>query len=214
MATSELHGLDTHKSQAHHKRGAILFHEGAPCQTIYCVFDGKIKIYKTGADGSETILRIAKRGDVLGYHSFLSGHGYIANAMVIEDATVCGVDHRYFNQLLAKSPAVAISLIQKLGDEVRDSFDRINDMQNLPVRQRFANLLLTLSRVYGCDELRGRRLDLRLSRAELASMIATTPETVIRLLRDFSDHRYLILEGKQIILSNVQGLLETSAIDL
>jgi len=39
---------------------------------FYCVNSGIVKIYKTGFDGKEQILRFAKPGDLIGYRSVIS----------------------------------------------------------------------------------------------------------------------------------------------
>lgn len=178
------------------------------------MFSGKVKVYKTGTNGKENILKLASAGDVLGYQNFLMESGYSATAEVIEDTTVCFIDRNYFTQLLSKSADLAFKIIHRLGQELADANNRLSDQLNKPVRQRMSNLLLTLAKTHGRTGNQGIVLDIRLSRAEMAAMIGATPETVIRLLSDFQDSGYIQLAGKEIAIMDKQGLLNETGISI
>jgi CRP/FNR family transcriptional regulator len=214
LSHDNLSSLDGNKVTNHYKRGQIVFYEGNPCAGIFCIFSGKIKLYKNGADGKVTILRIASSGDVLGYQNLLSEGGMYATAEVTEDADVCFIDQNYFSQLVKKSPDLAFEIIRKLGQEVTVEADRIDEITNKTVRQRLSRLLLALQKAYGKKHPKGTHLEIKLSRGELASMVSATPETVIRLLSNFAEQNYLLLEGKEIIICDAIGLAQETAIDI
>lgn len=206
--------LDKSKVNNHYKRGQVLFYEGNPGKGIYCIFSGKVKVFKSGTDGKEVLLRVAASGDVLGYQSLFNHGGIFASAEVIEDGTICFIDHTFFINLIQRSPELALKVISRLGDEVLQTTGRIADTANKNVRQRFANLLLILQKTYGKKHPQGSIIDIRLSRSELASMVSATPETIIRLLSDFETEGYIALDGKQIIIRNDRALLDETNLEI
>ena len=73
---NELESLNESKGCGDYKKGQIIFNAGAYPHGLYCVNEGKIKIYRVGDEGKEQIIRLAKGGDILGYRALLSGDKY------------------------------------------------------------------------------------------------------------------------------------------
>lgn len=212
----ESHALDNvsqHKTMNNYKKGHTLFFQGNPPFGLYCINHGKIKVSKMGKDGKETIVRIATAGDVLGHRSLFSGENYSASAMAMEDSTICFVDKEYIFNLLKKEPDVAIQLIQKLSKEMGAAENHSASMFQKNVRERLAELLLNLRLKYGVEEDGRCRLDIKLTREEMASMIGTANETVIRFITEFKDEGLIVQEGKTIYIINQEKLLDFANIN-
>ena len=86
LGAADLEKLSLHKGCNFHKAGQILFQEGGYPAGLYCINRGKVKLYKTGQDGKEQVVRLAKDGDVVGYRALISGTPYSASAAVLDDA--------------------------------------------------------------------------------------------------------------------------------
>lgn len=197
-----------------YKKGQTIFFQGNPPFGLYCISTGKIKVFKTGNDGKESILRIASAGDVLGHRSLFSQQNYSATATVIEDATVCFLDKSYIHSAMKINPSISLNLIQKLSVEMGAAEARNASMSNKSARERLAELLLTFRRNYGTEEADGRiRLDIKLSRDEMASMVGTAHETIIRMISDFKSEEILGQEGKVIFILDEERLLEEANLD-
>jgi CRP/FNR family transcriptional regulator len=205
--------LNSTKASHGYRRGQILFTEGSPPMGLFCVASGKIKVSKNGADGNEVLIRIAKAGDVLGYRSLLSDENLNATAEVIEDSTCCFIDRAFLTQLIAEAPNVAFQLLRKLSHDLGCMETRLSDLLNKTVRQRLCHLLLSMRKTYGVKDADGTLLDIHLTRAELASMVGATPETVIRLLSEFKDSNYVQLRGKMIVITDPNSLMREAEID-
>jgi CRP-like cAMP-binding protein len=213
LPPAHLHELNLHKTTNRYKRGQVVFYEGNKPTGLFCVGSGKIKLFKTGSEGKEVILRITQAGDVLGYRGILTDHPYSSTAEVIEDAEICFIDRHFFNRLAAEDSNLALELIRRLGEELFKVETRISDMMNRDVRHRFIRLLLTLMKTHGKKEARGMLIDIRLTRSELAAMVGATPETIIRTLSDLEKENYLVLEGKKIIVRDADALLREANLD-
>jgi CRP-like cAMP-binding protein len=191
-----------------YKKGQTIFFQGNPPFGLYCINSGKIKITTTGNDGKESILRIAGPGDVLGHRSLFSDETYHATATVIEDAVICFMDKKFIYKAIETEPTVALNLIQKLSREMGSAEARTAAMAQKNVRERLAELFLMLKKTYGIQDGNRWKLDIKLTREEIASMVGTANETVIRFISEFKDEGLIEQEGKTIFVTDEKKLLE------
>lgn len=208
LEAAALTEVSTSKVMNTYKKGHTIFFQGNPPFGLYCVNSGKIKVSKIGGDGKESIIRIASGGDVLGHRSLFSNENYTATATVIEDAAICFIDKKFIYKAIAEKPSVAIRLIQKLSLEMGSAESRTASLSQKTVRERLAELLLMLAKSYGIVEKNRTRLDIKLTREELASMVGTANETVIRFISEFKDEGLIEQEGKVIYILDHEKLLE------
>lgn len=191
-----------------YKKGQVIFFQGNPPFGLYCVNSGKIKISKMGNDGKEAIVRLASGGDVLGHRSLFSNENYTATATALEDTAICFLDKKFIFKAIQEQPTVAMNIIQKLSKEMGTAETRSASMSQKTVRERLAELLITLGKSYGVVENGRTRLDIKLTREEMASMIGTTNETVIRFMSELKDEGVIEQEGKIIFIKNDEALLD------
>lgn len=193
-----------------YKKGQVLFAEGSPNFGLFSVNAGKIKISKAAPEGKETILRIAGPGDVIGHQNLLTNAKNTYSATMIEDGSVCFIDRKFLTELMKSESTVAMNIIRKLSTEITASENRNAAMSNKSVRERLADLLLSLQKNYGVAEGNRTRLDIKLTREEMASIVGTANETIIRFISEFKEEGILEQEGKVIFIVNDQKLLNSS----
>lgn len=203
-----LHNVSQHKITNTYKKGQVIFYQGNPTFGLYCINHGKIKITKTGKDGKESIVRLAHDGDVLGHRSLFSNEKYMATATAMEDTTVCFLDKKYIYEAIQDQPSIALNIIQQLSREMGSSEQKNAAMFQKNVRERLAEFLLTLMKNYGMHENGRIKLDIILTREEIASMIGTAPETVIRFISEFKEGGLIDQEGKTMYILDEEKLLE------
>jgi CRP-like cAMP-binding protein len=208
LEQAALKDVSEHKVTNTYKKGHVIFYQGNPPFGLYCVNSGKIKITKTGPDGKETIVRIASSGDVLGHRSLFSSENYTATATAMEDTAICFLDKKFIYQAIQNEPSIALHIIQKLSREMGSAEHKSATISQKNVRERLAELLLTLKKSYGIEEKGRTKLNIKLTREELASMIGTSSETVIRFMTEFKDEGMIEQEGKTIYVLKDDKLLE------
>ncbi|MBF2053073.1 MAG: Crp/Fnr family transcriptional regulator [Candidatus Sericytochromatia bacterium] len=197
------------KSPRVYKAGQIIFYEDNKPFGVYCVERGKIKLTKYTPDGKSYIARIAKAGDLLGYRAFLTHEPYSATAEVLEEATVCFLERDLFLKALKEHPGFAFQLMEQLGNDLKTAENRARDMAYKSVPERLAELLLAMKETYGSVNANGdTRLDIRLTREEMASLLGTTVETTVRNLTRFKQKGLIAFEKKDILLKDIRGLAE------
>ena len=196
-----------------YKRGQIIFYQGNPSFGLYCINTGKIKIAKTGTDGKESIIRIAAAGDVLGHRSLFSNEHYSATATALEDTRICFLDKKFITGAIEQEPSIAMNIIKKLSKEMGAAEQKCADLFQKNVRERLAEHFLLLSKDHGVADGGRIRLDIRLTRDEIASIIGTASETVIRFITEFKDEGLIEQEGKTIYILDENRLKEFASIN-
>ena len=204
LTPEELNTLNFDKGCSSHKRGNIIYHEGNRINGYYCVNSGIVKMYKTGIDGKEQIIRFAKEGDIIGYRSVLSKELACTTAKVIEDAVLCFIPADSLFTLIKTNSAFAMNLMQLTCKELGEANNFITDIAQKTVRERLAEILLLLKDRFDLDE--EQVLKISLTREELANLVGTATESVIRLLSEFKSDELIELQGRKIKILNLPGL--------
>lgn len=204
LRPEELSYLDDQKNCSFHKRGTILYHEGNRTNGCYCINKGIVKLYKTGTEGKEQIIKFAKRGDIIGYRSLLSGEPACTTAKVIEDSSLCYIPSDFLVKSVKNNSAFSLDLMQLACKELGDANNYITDIAQKSVRERLAEILVLLSKEFGTED--DGTLLISLTREEMANIVGTATESVIRLLSEFKADKYIEINGRKIKLLNVARL--------
>ena len=200
----ELSMVDYEKTCSHYKRGSIIISEGNRASGFFCVSSGIVKLFKTGIDGKEQIIRFAKKGDIFGYRSILSEEPVCLSAKAIQDATLCFVPAHILVDLVKANSHFAMSLMQRTCKELGEANNYILDIAQKTVRERLAEVLLILKDSFEMDT--DGVLQIALTREEIANIVGTATESVIRLLSEFKQDRLIEIRGRKIKLLDIKGL--------
>ncbi|HLN73888.1 MAG TPA: Crp/Fnr family transcriptional regulator, partial [Prolixibacteraceae bacterium] len=196
--------LNYDKTCTLYSKGSIIYREGSRLTGFYCVTRGILKIFKTGIDGKEQIIRFAKKGDIIAYRSLLSQELACTTAKVIEEAVLCHVPYQTLLYMIQNNWQFSHHMLQIVCKELREANDYITDIAQKSVRERLAEVLLLLKENFELDN--ANTLQISLTREELANMVGTATESVIRLLGEFKQEQLIDLQGRRIKFINVSGL--------
>ena len=208
LTPDEVDALNFEKDFRYYKRGDILYQEGNRISGFFCIHGGIIKVFKTGFDGKEQIIRFAKKGDIIAYRSVLSNELACTSAKVIEDCQVCFIPSEILTSFIKTNPSYALELLKLACHELGEANSFITDIAQKTVRERLAEVLLFLVNDFGLDN--DSFLNISLTREELANIVGTATESVIRLLSEFKSDKLVELNGRKIKILNTKGLEKIS----
>lgn len=210
LSAEEAQEIDAVKGCNIYDKGQVIFHEGNRTNGIYCVSKGKIKLFQLGSEGKEQIIRFAKEGDVIGYRALLSEEPLSASAEALEESAVCFIPKSQVLKMITSNPNFNFKMLKALSHELGEAAKVITDLAQKPVRERLAETLLMLKDTF---ELDGEQaIQVKLSREELANIVGTATESVIRLLSEFKKDNLIAVEGRSIKLLNIPELTRTANI--
>ncbi len=191
------------KHTIHCKKSQNFIIEGAPVHGLYFVYEGKIKVGKTGINGREQIVRFAQDGEIIGHRGFGAGEFYQIHAVALEDSILCNFSTETMHEMLQTIPQLTYDLMLFYGEELNKSETKVRKFAQMTVREKVIDALLYIFRKFGQRE---NFLDIQLSRKEIADFAGTTDEQVIRVISTLKKEGLLITSGKKIGIHNVELL--------
>jgi CRP/FNR family transcriptional regulator, polysaccharide utilization system transcription regulator len=200
----EFNRLNYEKTCLLYKKGTVVYVEGSRLTGFYCITRGIVKIFKTGFDGKEQIIRFAKKGEIIAYRSLLSKELACTTATVIEEAVLCHIPYKTLLFLIQNNWQFSHHMLQIVCRELREANDYITDIAQKTVRERLAEVLLLLKENFDLDN--HDTLQISLTREELANMVGTATESVIRLLSEFRQENLVEVHGRKIKFLDTPGL--------
>ncbi|WP_075590376.1 Crp/Fnr family transcriptional regulator [Labilibacter marinus] len=206
LSEEEVETVNQSMTSTVHKRGSTIYHEGSRINGTFLVVEGILKVFKTGFDGKEQIIRFAKGGDLIGFRSVISDELACSTTKVIQDTILCYFPGEVLASLLKSNPMFSMGLMKLTCKELGESNKFLTDIAQKTVRERLAEVLLLLMDTFELDQ--DHTLQISLTREELANMVGTATESVIRLLSEFKTDKLIELNGRKIKLLNIPKLIK------
>jgi len=183
-----------------YNRGELLFEEGQVADGFYVVVSGKVKVFKLSPDGRERILHVIHPGSSFADAAIFDDGAFPAFAMCIDQSSLLFFPKDQFLTLLHRQPQLAINMIAGLSRFLRNFAIQIEDLTFRDVPARLARFLIS---EYDKDS---RQVKLTVSKAQLASNLGTTSETLSRTLRKLADEELIAVQGRTINLIDLNRL--------
>ena len=200
--------LTRNQTEQVYKKGEIIFREGAYPSGIYFLTSGKAKKYKIDGEGKEQIIYVANTGELIGYHAILSEDRYPDSAAALEKSTIGFIPKDDFLMVLQQSDTLSKRLLKTLSHEFAVLINGLTLFGQRSVRERLALQLVVLREKYKVDFHPGMPVVINMSRDDLASLVGTVRENVVRILTEFKQEEILKTQGRKIIILNVKKLVE------
>ncbi len=174
------------------KKKAELFSEGDTPLNMFFMKSGSVKTFKSHPDGKELITNLYKAGDFFGFEPLLDSSSYQETAVAMEDSEVVIIPKNDFLILVNSHSDVSASFISLLCRKVSQKETQLLNLAYNSVRQRTAEALLKVSQL---DDM---KVKISISREDLAKIVGTASESVIRVLSDFKDEGLIEIESGKI----------------
>lgn len=187
--------VSTH--QQRFPKGSII-HQPAGGKNGMIVIDrGKAKVYSLSSDGKETVLVILKKGDIEGQQNLFISSNNENFIEALDDTLVCSINRMDFQQLLEKTPDLAVKLLNNFGEKLVELQHNTVLRNTLDAKERIMSYLQDLSVKQGRSTVK-----LQMKKKDLASLLGTTPETFSRKLKELEQEKRIATAGKAITILN------------
>lgn len=183
-----------------YKKKAEIFSEGDMPLHVYFVKSGNVKTYKSNQDGKELITNLYTPNDFFGFESVLENANYQESAVAMQDSELIAITRHDFLLMFQSHPDVSASFISLLCKKVAEREKQLLHLAYNSVRQRTAEALLKSS------PLKNSNATIAISREDLAKMVGTASESVIRVLSDFKDEGIIDIETGKIKIVHPEKL--------
>ena len=194
------------------KKGDYVIHEDEKATHLHVVRVGKVKLVKHTAQGKDVIVDIAADGEPLSLESVFEGRGYAVSAIAAEKSTVVLIEKNQLLKIYEGNPNLMRSALAEMSRKSRELIRQIKELSVGKVDSRIANLILRLGDKIGQGGFgRGTvKIDIHLSRQDIADFTGTTVETAIRTMSRFAKSG-MVKTAKDYILIEDRDQLEIVA---
>jgi len=183
-----------------YKKKQNIYSEGNFPNGMYYLNKGKVKIFKIHDYGKEFIVSLLKEGEFFGYSALLEGKVYEETAQALEDAEVIYLPKEEIFSLIYNNREVAKKFLQILTHDVSVHREQLLELAYSSVRRRVAEALLMLQARY--HEATSEPFNVAISREDLANIVGTATESLIRTLSDFREEKLIEIRDGKIFLLN------------
>lgn len=184
----------------------MIFSEGDPCEGLYVVQTGSVKIFNISASGREQVLHIEKAGNTLAELPVFDGGNYPASTAAVDPCTLLFISKKDFRALCLERPEMSLKVLKVVSLRLRQLVSIIEELSFTTVRNRLASWLLQQAREKGQKTIRGIEFGLNINNQELAFQIGTVRELVSRNLSHFQSEGMLKIEGRNVVIQDLSAL--------
>jgi CRP-like cAMP-binding protein len=210
LPEEELEMLTVNMSEERYPKGQNIFREGGYPTGIFFIKEGKVKKYKVDKEGREQIIYVANSGELIGYHALLAEERYPDAAATLEESKIAFIPKEDFLEVLNTSKILSQRLLKMLSHEFSVFANSLTLFAQRSVRERFAMQLVLMREKYKENFTPGMEVEINMSREDLASLVGTVRENILRILKDFKDEGILETRGRKIIIKDVSKLLRVA----
>jgi CRP/FNR family transcriptional regulator len=186
--------------------GELIFSEGEPCNGLYIIARGKVRIFKTSMSGREQVLAVNGPGESIAEVPVFDGGPFPASAIAVEDAELAFISRRDFNAYCLEHPEVALKVLSVVGTRLRSLVGIIEELSFTTIRQRLISALIKLAQSEGKTTGRGIEFQLPATHQELANQLGTVRELISRNLMRLQAEGLLDVDARQIVVKDMKGL--------
>ncbi|MBN8854849.1 MAG: Crp/Fnr family transcriptional regulator [Sphingobacteriales bacterium 50-39] len=200
--------LTAHQIEQKYGKGEIIFREGAYPPGIFYIKHGRVKKYKVVDGSGEQIIYVANSGEFIGYHAIIAEERFPDSAAALEESVIVFIPKEDFLTILQKSPILNARVLKMLSHEFTVLVNNLALFSQRSVRQRFALQLIVLREKYKVNFQPNMPVEINLSREDLANLVGTGRENIVRILSDFKEKGLLQTRGRKIVVQDVKRLVE------
>jgi len=210
LSPESLSWVDSKKYTVHFPKDQNIFWENAEVNGIHFIKKGKVKVFSSGLNNKEKIVRLAGDGHIAGHRGY-GAEKYPVSAATLAESYICFIDNASLYELFMTNPLFTYSMMMFYSQELRKSEQRAKYNSQMTSKERIISALLYAKETFGYSKKDESpfTLNVYLTRSEIASIADTTAEEVSRALT--------ILESKKLILKkarNIQILNEQKLSDM
>lgn len=193
-------------ARRHFARGETLFLQGDPASAFYLVEYGRVKVFRSGADGREQILHLVEAWQSFAEVAVLSMESFPAGAVAVEEVAAIEVPRAPFLEMVERDPVAARAMLAGQALWLRRLVDQQSSLALEEVGTRLARYLVALAERKGVALEDGALLQLDVKKAVVAAQIGTVPETLARNINKLCQLGLIARQGSGFVVVDAAGL--------
>lgn len=190
--------------------GDAVYREGEYGDALYVLVSGVMKLFRPYSGSKEATLRLLRSWDIFGHLAFAGEARQRAYAEAVTDCVVTKVPKIFVERAVRQEPRVAFKIMTLLELRLVQYEELVKCLLPRETEVRLANLLPLLAQKFGDRRDGVVTIDLRLTHQDLAAMVASTRESVTKVLNEMRGRDLIEVEAGRITLKDWRALAELS----
>jgi CRP/FNR family transcriptional regulator len=178
--------------------GEVVLVEGKPCEGLYFVIQGQVRLIRGSTEGREHVLRVLGPGATFNDIAVFDGGPNSDGAVAVGSTTVGFIPKANMTALVDRYPPVAKAALKLLSSRQRTLGTVVEDLALRDVTTRVARLLLGCMGQHEHIVEQAPDACARITHQEIASMVGSVREVVQRVLKDLERDGAIALERTRI----------------
>lgn len=211
LTNEQVEELKSNLSVQKYKKNENIYKEGDVPQMMFCLLNGKVKVYKDGVGGRTQIIQAIKSNDLFGYRAYFANQNYITAAAAFENSSIATIPMSLVEKWAKTNIRLSNFFMKTLASELGNAQEHIVNLTQKHIRGRLAEAILFLKDNFGVEE-DGMTLSINMSREDIANLSNMTTSNAIRTLSAFATEGIIKLEGRRIVICDAEKLKRISKI--
>src|SRR4028119_75575 len=190
--------------------GDAVYREGEYGDALYVLTSGVLKVFRPYSGSKEATLRLLRPWDIFGHLAFEGEARQRAYVEAVTECEVTKVPKVFVERAVRREPLVAFKLMTLLELRLVQYEELVKCLLPRETEVRLANLLPILAQKFGERRDGVVTIDLRLTHQDLAAMVASTRESVTKVLNEMRSRELIDIEAGRITLKDWRALAELS----
>ena len=202
-----LKGMGIASADRVYKPGDAIYREGEHGDALYVLISGVVKLFRPYSGSKEATLRLLKPWDIFGHLAFTGEARQRAYAEAVTECKITKVPKIFMERAIRREPRAALKMMTLLELRLVQYEELVKCLLPRETESRLANLLPLLANKFGDRDVDGRvTINLRLTHQDLAAMVASTRESVTKVLNDMRSRGVVEIESGRIVIKDHNAL--------
>lgn len=193
-----------------YRPGDAVYRQGEYGDALYVLVSGVMKLFRPYSGSKEATLRLLTSWDIFGHLAFAGEARQRAYAEAVTDCRVTKIPKVFVERAVKQEPRVAFKIMTLLELRLVQYEELVKCLLPRETEVRLANLLPILAQKFGDRRDGVVTIDLRLTHQDLAAMVASTRESVTKVLNEMRNRDLIEVDAGRITLKNWRALAELS----
>ncbi len=199
-------GLREAAELTHYPQGALIFKPAIDPRYVFLLETGLVRIYRESEHAEQVTFGYVKPGEVFGECAVFQDRPRESFAAAHEPSDVLRLSRQRFRDAIQSKPSIMFAVAKQIEGRFKNIESRVEDLVFRDARSRLAHVILNLSEEFGLVEDDRTTVQIKLTHAELATLIGTSRPTVSIALGELEDEGVVTRTDGYIGITNLKAL--------
>jgi len=192
-------------------KGTKLLTEGEPASNVFFLLDGAVRVFNSHPDGREFTPKIYAAPAHFGDLELIAGTGFnSATAVTLGDTVLAVVDWKTLRELILVDHQLCAGWLSGIAAQFVKTIDVDRHNVFLGIPGRVANALLSYGELFGTETEEGIRVDVPMSRNQLAKQVGACKRSIINVVQNFVEKGWVDFEGTSMVIKKSHALMAST----